>query len=165
MTQHSSTLLLFGATGDLSKRMLLPSLYLHFYCNNCPTKFSVPVNLLIRTGIMLGGGVLLMIFYYNISHLALGTQKGISQPEQFPMIPTISPASKRRLTLSRAKSDPFAVLKVLLSPLISIIVSSYISKYIKAPIRRTRAYPCYHLGLFINHFINLIKYASDWFIL
>lgn len=27
MTQHSSTLLLFGATGDLSKRMLLPSLY------------------------------------------------------------------------------------------------------------------------------------------
>ena len=69
--------------------MLLPSLYLHFYCNNWPTKFSVPVNLLIRTGIMLGGGVLLMIFYYNISHLALGTQKGISQPEQFPMIPTI----------------------------------------------------------------------------
>ncbi len=27
MAQHSSTLLLFGATGDLSKRMLLPSLY------------------------------------------------------------------------------------------------------------------------------------------
>jgi glucose-6-phosphate 1-dehydrogenase len=27
MTQHSGTLLLFGATGDLSRRMLLPSLY------------------------------------------------------------------------------------------------------------------------------------------
>ena len=75
--------------GEIMIFMLLPSLYLHFYCNNWPTKFSVPVNLLIRTGIMLGGGVLLMIFYYNISHLALGTQKGISQPEQFPMIPTI----------------------------------------------------------------------------
>ena len=94
----------------------------------------------------------------------LWTLRGVGiKPEQFPMIPTISPASKRRLTLSRAKSDPFAVLKVLLSPLISIIVSSYIN--IKAPIRRTRAYPCYHLCLFINHFINLIKYASDWFIL
>ena len=27
MPDHSSTLLLFGATGDLSRRMLLPSLY------------------------------------------------------------------------------------------------------------------------------------------
>lgn len=27
MRDHSSTLLLFGATGDLSRRMLLPSLY------------------------------------------------------------------------------------------------------------------------------------------
>ena len=27
MDQHSSTLLLFGATGDLARRMLLPSLY------------------------------------------------------------------------------------------------------------------------------------------
>ena len=27
MSQHSQTLLLFGATGDLSRRMLLPSLY------------------------------------------------------------------------------------------------------------------------------------------
>ena len=27
MSMHSSTLLLFGATGDLSRRMLLPSLY------------------------------------------------------------------------------------------------------------------------------------------
>ncbi len=27
MSEHSSTLLLFGATGDLSRRMLLPSLY------------------------------------------------------------------------------------------------------------------------------------------
>ncbi len=27
MSQHSDTLLLFGATGDLARRMLLPSLY------------------------------------------------------------------------------------------------------------------------------------------
>lgn len=75
--------------GEMMIFMLLPALYLNFYCGNWPTKFSVPVNLLIRTVIMLVGGILLMIFYYNISHLVLGTQKGVSQPEQFPMIPTI----------------------------------------------------------------------------
>ena len=69
--------------------MLLPALYLNFYCGNWPTKLSVPMNLLVRTAIMIVAGVLLMILYYNISHLFLGTQRGISQPEQFPMIPTI----------------------------------------------------------------------------
>ena len=54
-----------------------------------PTRFSVPVNLLLRTVIVGVAGVALMVIYYNISHLVLGTQKGISQPEQFPMIPTI----------------------------------------------------------------------------
>ena len=42
-----------------------------------------------RTLIVAVGGVLLMTLYYNISHLALGTQRGVSQPEQFPMIPTL----------------------------------------------------------------------------
>jgi AAT family amino acid transporter len=49
----------------------------------------MPVNVLIRTVIMIVAGVALMVLYYNISHLVLGTQRGISQPEQFPMIPTI----------------------------------------------------------------------------
>ena len=75
--------------GEMMIFMLLPALYLNFYCGNWPTKFSIPVNLLIRSTIMIVGGILLMILYYNISHLALGTQRGISQPEQFPMIPTI----------------------------------------------------------------------------
>ena len=68
---------------------LLPALYLNFYCGNAPTRFSPPVNLLVRTLIVGVAGVALMALYYNISHLVLGTQKGISQPEQFPMIPTI----------------------------------------------------------------------------
>ena len=54
-----------------------------------PTRFSTPVNVALRTLIVAVGGVLLMIFYYNISPLVLGTQRGVSQPEQFPMIPTI----------------------------------------------------------------------------
>ena len=75
--------------GEMMIFMLLPALYLNFYCGNWPKKFSVPVNLLIRTTVMIVGGILLMFIYYNISHLVLGTQRGISQPEQFPMIPTI----------------------------------------------------------------------------
>jgi AAT family amino acid transporter len=75
--------------GEMMIFFLLPALYLNFYCGNAPTRFSAPVNLLARTAIVLVAGVALMIFYYNISPLALGTQKGISQPEQFPMIPTI----------------------------------------------------------------------------
>ena len=75
--------------GEMMIFMLLPALYLNFYCGNWPTKFSAPVNLLVRTAIMMAAGLLLMILYYNISHLVLGTQRGISQPEQFPMIPTI----------------------------------------------------------------------------
>ena len=75
--------------GEMMIFFLLPALYLNFYCGNAPTRFSPPVNLLARTLIVGVAGVALMVLYYNISHLALGTQKGISQPEQFPMIPTI----------------------------------------------------------------------------
>ena len=32
---------------------------------------------------------MLYIFYYKTSHHFLGTQKGFSHPQQFPMIPTI----------------------------------------------------------------------------
>lgn len=75
--------------GEMMIFLLLPALYLNFYCGNWPKKFAMPVNVLIRTAIMIVAGVALMVLYYNISHLVLGTQKGISQPEQFPMIPTI----------------------------------------------------------------------------
>ncbi|WP_201159459.1 hypothetical protein [Rhodoplanes elegans] len=75
--------------GEIMIFFLLPALYLHFYCGNRPTRFSTPVNVALRTLIVAIGGVALMIVYYNISHLALGTQRGVSQPEQFPMIPTI----------------------------------------------------------------------------
>lgn len=75
--------------GEMMIFMLLPALYLKFYGGNWPKKFSTPVNVLVRTAIMIVAGVALMVLYYNISHLVLGTQRGISQPEQFPMIPTI----------------------------------------------------------------------------
>lgn len=75
--------------GETAVFFLVPALFITFYCNNWPRKFSLPVNVLIRTGLMIAGGVLLYIFYYKTSHNFLGTQKGFSHPQQFPMIPTI----------------------------------------------------------------------------
>ncbi|WP_290918073.1 hypothetical protein [Halodesulfovibrio sp.] len=68
---------------------LVPALFLNFYCGNWPRKFSMPVNVLIRTVITLVAAVTLYIMYYKTSHLFLGTQKGFSHPQQFPMIPLI----------------------------------------------------------------------------
>jgi len=75
--------------GETMVFFLLPALFLTFYCRNWPTKYSRPVNWVIRTGIAIIGGMLVYWIYYNISHLTLGTQKGYSHPQQFPMIPTI----------------------------------------------------------------------------
>ncbi len=75
--------------GEMMVFFLLPALFVTFYCNNWPRKFSIPVNWLIRTLIAIVGGIAVYWLYYNISHLVLGTQKGYSHPQQFPMIPTI----------------------------------------------------------------------------
>ena len=68
---------------------LVPALFVTFYCGNWPRKFSLPVNVLIRTTITVIAAIALYLFYYRTSHLFLGTQKGFSHPQQFPMIPTI----------------------------------------------------------------------------
>ena len=75
--------------GEMAVFFLVPALFINFYCGNWPKKFSLPVNVLIRTAIALVAAVALYIFYYRTSHLFLGTQKGFSHPQQFPMIPTI----------------------------------------------------------------------------
>ena len=75
--------------GEMAIFLLVPALFITFYCDNWPKKFSMPVNVLIRTAIAIFAGILLYIFYYKTSHLFLGTQKGFSHPQQFPMIPTI----------------------------------------------------------------------------
>ncbi|NDV18459.1 hypothetical protein GO013_03380 [Pseudodesulfovibrio sp. JC047] len=75
--------------GEMAIFWLVPTLYLSFYCNNWPTKFSRPVNVCIRTLITALGAVFVYVVYYKTSHLFLGTQKGFSHPQQFPMIPMI----------------------------------------------------------------------------
>jgi AAT family amino acid transporter len=75
--------------GEMAVFFLVPALFITFYCDNWPKKYSMPVNVLIRTGITIVAAVALYVFYYKTSHLFLGTQKGFSHPQQFPMIPTI----------------------------------------------------------------------------
>lgn len=75
--------------GEMAIFWLVPALFLHFYCGNWPKKFSRPVNVFLRTVITIVGAILLYIVYYKTSHLFLGTQKGYSHPQQFPMIPMI----------------------------------------------------------------------------
>ena len=75
--------------GEMAIFFLVPSLFLNFYCDNWPRKYSMPVNVAVRTVICIVAAVLLYILYYKTSHVFLGTQKGFSHPQQFPMIPTI----------------------------------------------------------------------------
>ena len=75
--------------GEMAVFFLVPALFITFYCENWPRKYSLPTNVLIRTTITAVAAVLLYILYYKTSHLFLGTQKGFSHPQQFPMIPTI----------------------------------------------------------------------------
>lgn len=75
--------------GEMAIFWLVPALALHFYAGNWPNKFSKPVNVLIRTLISIVAAIVLYIVYYKTSHLFLGTQKGFSHPQQFPMIPMI----------------------------------------------------------------------------
>ena len=75
--------------GETAIFFLVPALFLQFYCGNWPNKFSTPVNVIARTGIVIVGGIVLYCLYYQYAHFLLGTQKGFSHPQQFPMIPTI----------------------------------------------------------------------------
>lgn len=75
--------------GEMAIFWLVPSLFLYFFLDNWPKKFSRPVNVLIRTVITIAAAAVLYIVYYKTSHLFLGTQEGFSHPQQFPMIPMI----------------------------------------------------------------------------
>ena len=75
--------------GEMMIFYLLPALFITFYMNNWPREMSPASRVLVRTVASLAGAILLYWAYYNLSHLALGTQRGFSHPQQFPMIPTI----------------------------------------------------------------------------
>lgn len=74
-------------SGETAMFMLLASLILGVYFRNWPVKFSVEVNILIRTLIVGVGAFLLYLLYYAVSPKVLGTQVGYSHPQQFPLAP------------------------------------------------------------------------------
>lgn len=75
--------------GEMAIFWLVPALYIHFYMQDCVTKYSKPINVLLRNIITIVAAIAIYYFYYKTSHLFLGTQKGFSHPQQFPMIPMI----------------------------------------------------------------------------
>ncbi len=75
--------------GEMAIFWLLPTLYMHFYLKNGFNGFSKAVNILLRTIVTIVAAIVLYYVYYKTSHLFLGTQKGFSHPQQFPMIPLI----------------------------------------------------------------------------
>ena len=75
--------------GEMAIFWLVPALYIHFYMQDCVTKYSKPINVLLRNIITIIAAIILYYVYYKTAHLFLGTQKGFSHPQQFPMIPMI----------------------------------------------------------------------------
>ncbi len=75
--------------GEMAIFWLVPALYIHFYMQDCVTKYSKPINVLLRNIITIVAAIIIYYVYYKTSHLFLGTQKGFSHPQQFPMIPMI----------------------------------------------------------------------------
>ena len=75
--------------GETAIFFLVPALFLQFYCGNWPNRFSTPINVLVRSLLVTLGGIAIYCLYYKYAHFVLGTQKGFSHPQQFPMIPMI----------------------------------------------------------------------------
>lgn len=75
--------------GEMAIFWLLPTLFMHFYLKNGFNGFSKTINILLRTLVTIFAAIVLYYVYYKTSHLFLGTQKGFSHPQQFPMIPLI----------------------------------------------------------------------------
>ena len=75
--------------GEMAIFWLVPCLYISFYCGSWPKKWSRPVNVLVRVAVTIAAATALYYVYYKTAHLCLGTQKGFSHPQQFPMIPMI----------------------------------------------------------------------------
>jgi AAT family amino acid transporter len=73
-------------SGEIALFMLFMGLVHGIYFDNWPRRFSIEVNILVRTLIVASTTILFSAFYYKYSPLLLGTAKGISDPLQFPLV-------------------------------------------------------------------------------
>lgn len=77
----------FLHAGEISGFLLLSVFILKYYFNNFPNTKSLGINAAARTLIVIGGGVLLHLFYYsNATVFFLGKVPGIAQPGDTPLV-------------------------------------------------------------------------------
>lgn len=76
--------------GEISGFFILASFLLSVYFNNFPNTGSLVLNAIIRTAIVIVGGLLIRLFYYSAaSTYVLGKVPGIAQPDDTPLVWTI----------------------------------------------------------------------------
>lgn len=76
-------------SGEMAVFILTAALVLTFYLGNWPTKYAPEINWVIRTVIVVVAGLAYAALYYKFSPPFLGTQVGVSHPQQFPLTWTI----------------------------------------------------------------------------
>ncbi|MCP3873994.1 MAG: hypothetical protein GY699_12660 [Desulfobacteraceae bacterium] len=77
----------FLHAGEISGFLILSVFILKNYFNNFPNTKFLALNAVIRTLIVIGGGVLFHLFYYsNATVLILGKVPGIAQPADAPLV-------------------------------------------------------------------------------
>lgn len=77
----------FLHAGEVSGFFILSAFILKNYFNNFPNTKSVCLNAVLRTLIVIGGGILFHLFYYsNATVFFLGKVPGIAQPSDAPLV-------------------------------------------------------------------------------
>lgn len=77
----------FLHTAEISGFFILASFILKHYFNNFPNTKSIGLNAVLRTLIVIGGGILIHLFYYsNATVFFLGKVPGIAQPDDAPLV-------------------------------------------------------------------------------
>lgn len=74
-------------TGEISGFFILAAFVWHHYFNNFPTNGSLPARAVIRTLIVVAGGMLFYGFYYSpLATLVLAKVPGVAQPGDTPLV-------------------------------------------------------------------------------
>jgi len=77
----------FLHAGEVSGFFILSVFILKNYFNNFPNTKSIGLNAVLRTLIVIGGGILFHLFYYsNATIFLLGKVPGIAQPSDAPLV-------------------------------------------------------------------------------
>ena len=80
----------FLHAGEVSGFLILSSYILKYYFNNFPNTKFLLINAVVRTAIVISGGILFHLFYYSkATELILGKVPGIAQPDDTSLVWTL----------------------------------------------------------------------------